>query len=257
MSLEYLGLLTFSQVLAPRVRRCSADPKRLGSDPSPVYANYKMATMHTVPADHFGSPASTATLTPLAVPDNPSRSRVPSPIRDNFNRFRNYVGRHRSNSDNTLTDWIVNIGSASAAVGHGRQVTYQSQRDAGDAKSGVGSNHASPSDARAPAFQQQLRNRLTREHDGNASDNRSVRSTVTMVSFDSFHSAQEINDGVDSTDTPRSPGLEAPSPRHPGAHLLLRQLSAYVAQDEPSSDGLYICEVSSQVALNLAFPWLL
>ena len=193
-------------------------------------------------------------LSPLAISGTQSRLRGPSPIRERFDQFRERVGNrlrshssastNSNNTDFTLSNAIINVGTTSAAVGAGEgfKTTYENDEK-------LENEHASPLTANEHNHVQlpieysprdPVRSRVI-STDGVAVGRRdSVRNSVaTVVSLDSFHTARSFGP-EDESPISRS-GSSGPV-RYPGAHMFMRQFSAYLARENSDANELYICE---------------
>lgn len=142
------------------------------------------------------------------------------------------------------SNWLVNMGSAVGSVG-GVRVTYRSNRPHG----GFGNLLVSIGTHAGSIGSHHLR-----QHSGGSrhdkdpedvgvADAESHKSVETNGSQDSFYST--TSDGPTSSSTSESAlrrGSAASDESYPGARLFVRQLSAYLAQDESDRDSLFICE---------------
>ena len=180
-------------------------------------------------------------------PSGRSLSRSPSPIRDTFDRIRNHVGRSRSSSSGSnlegpTSNWLVNMGWVAGTPG-GAKVHYKSNRPHG----GFGNllvsigNHAA-----SIASSHHLRRGSSSQPQVTLTDHETQKSVETLHSLESYYSTcdipHDIPHDINSSRSRTRRGSAASEESYPGARLFVRQLSAYLAQDESDRDSLFICE---------------
>ncbi|KAL9084654.1 MAG: hypothetical protein Q9159_005135 [Coniocarpon cinnabarinum] len=191
-------------------------------------------------------------LAPSSIPANTSRLRGPSPIREKFEHFRErVVGRVRSPSSSStnsntseyvLSNAIFNVATTSAAIGGGEEF-----RTIYENESRLVREAPRPS---RNVHDDTLRSPIQCLIDSESQSKRqSVGCSVTIISRDSFHTAQDGEIDGDSPDVcfPPPTRSNTASSRYPGAHTFVRQFSAFLARDDVDSNELFVDEGSHVV----------